>query len=273
MERIKRTFQELEERGEKPLIVYATACDPDCEESIEIFKKIMKFADMVEIGMAFSDPLADGPTIQKAHERALAAGSTTIKVLNLAKKLREAFPEKPLILMGYYNPIFVYGEDNFIKDAKEAGIDGFIVPDLPPEEGMEFSLKVKNAGLSPIFLAAPTSTDERLRLIEKATGDFIYYVSVTGITGEREELAYEKIVKDIERVKRVTGKRTVVGFGISRKEHIINMFKAPDGFVVGSAVVNRIAKKDYQGLEELLSELKEATKCKVLETRASTINR
>ena len=271
MERIKKTFQELEKKGEKPLIVYATACDPDCEESLNIFRRILKFADMVEIGMAFSDPLADGPTIQKAHERAIAAGSTTLKVLKLVKKIRDEFPEKPLILMGYYNPIFVYGEEQFIKDAKEAGVDGFIVPDLPPEEGMEFSLKVKESGLSPIFLAAPTSTDERLKLIEKATGEFIYYVSVTGITGEREKLAYKEIVNDIERVKKITGKRTVVGFGISKKEHIINMFKTPDGFVVGSAVVSRIAEKDYQGLENLLSELKEATKGEVLKAKAPTL--
>lgn len=272
MERIRRTFQELEAKGEKPLIVYATACDPDCDETVEVFRTILSVADMVEVGMPFSDPLADGPTIQKAHERALAAGSTTARVLDLVSRMREEFPEKPIILMGYYNPIFVYGEERFIEDSKRAGADGFIVPDLPPEEGMEFSRKVKESGLSPIFLAAPTSTDERLKLIEEATGEFIYYVSVTGITGEREELAYEEIMRDIERVKRITGKRTVVGFGISRKEHIIKMFRVPDGFVVGSAVVRKVGERDFEGVRRLLVELKGATKGNVLEIKRKTLS-
>ncbi len=259
MERIARTFEELERRGEKPLIVYATACDPDCKRSLDLFRLILEYADMVEVGMPFSDPLADGPTIQKAHERALSAGANTCKVLELVSKLRE-FTDKPIILMGYYNPIFVYGEERFIRDAKSAGADGFIVPDLPPEEGMDFSRKVKSLKLSPVFLAAPTSTDERLKLIREATGEFIYYVSVTGITGEREELAYREIEKDIERVKRITGKRTVVGFGISRPEHIKQMYNSPDGFVVGSAVVKRIETWHLEELRELLASLKSATK-------------
>ena len=162
--------------------------------------------------------------------------------------------------MGYYNPIFVYGEERFIRDAKSAGADGFIVPDLPPEEGMDFARKVKSLKLSPVFLAAPTSTDERLKLIGEVTGEFIYYVSVTGITGEREELAYREIERDIERVKKITGKRTVVGFGISKLEHIKQMYNSPDGFVVGSAVVKRVESWDLAGLRELLSSLKAATK-------------
>lgn len=259
MERIENTFKELETRREKPLIVYAAACDPDCKRSLEVFKVILEFADMLEVGMPFSDPLADGPTIQKAHERALASGANTCRVLELVSKLR-GLTEKPIILMGYYNPIFVYGEDQFIRDAKSAGADGFIVPDLPPEEGMDFSRKVKSLKLSPIFLAAPTSTEERLEAIGRATGEFIYYVSVTGITGEREELAYSEIEKDIERVKRITGKRTVVGFGISKPEHIRRMYNTPDGFVVGSAVVKRIESWNISELRELLSSLKSATK-------------
>ncbi len=260
MERIEKTFTGLKERGEKPLIVYATACDPDCRESVDYFKLILEYADMVEVGMPFSDPLADGPTIQKAHERALRAGANTCRVLELVSELREFAPEKPIILMGYYNPIFVYGEDKFIRDAKSAGVDGFIVPDLPPEEGEDFSRKVKSLKLSPVFLAAPTSTDERLKKIGQLSGEFIYYVSVTGITGEREELAYSQIEGDIERIKRVTGKRAVVGFGISKPEHIRKMYNNPDGFVVGSAVVRRIEKRDKEGLKELLKTLKDATK-------------
>ena len=259
MERIERTFKELEERGEKPLIVYATACDPNCGKSLDVFKLILEYADMVEVGMPFSDPLADGPTIQKAHERALSSGANTCRVLELVSKLRE-FADKPIILMGYYNPIFVYGEERFIRDAKSAGVDGFIVPDLPPEEGMDFARKVKSLKLSPVFLAAPTSTDERLELIGQATGEFIYYVSVTGITGEREELAYAEIERDIERIKRITGKRTVVGFGISKPEHIKRMYNSPDGFVVGSAVVKRVESWNLSELRELLAGLKAATK-------------
>ncbi|RUM88898.1 MAG: tryptophan synthase subunit alpha [Thermovibrio sp.] len=259
MERIRKTFEELEGKGEKPLIVYATACDPDCRKSLDVFKLILEYADMVEVGMPFSDPLADGPTIQKAHERALSSGANTCRVLELVSSLRSD-SDKPILLMGYYNPIFVYGEERFIRDAKSAGVDGFIVPDLPPEEGVDFSRKVKSMKLSPIFLAAPTSTDERLRLIGEVTGEFIYYVSVTGITGEREELAYREIERDIERVKRVTGKRTVVGFGISKPRHIKEMYNTPDGFVVGSAVVKRIENWNLGELRELLSSLKSATK-------------
>ncbi len=259
MERIERTFKELGERREKPLIVYATACDPNCGKSLDVFKLILEYADMVEVGMPFSDPLADGPTIQKAHERALSSGANTCRVLELVSKLRE-FTDKPIILMGYYNPIFNYGEERFIRDAKSAGVDGFIVPDLPPEEGMDFARKVKSLKLSPVFLAAPTSTEERLKLIGQATGEFIYYVSVTGITGEREELAYAEIERDIDRIKRITGKRTVVGFGISKPEHIKRMYNSPDGFVVGSAVVKRVESWNLPELRELLAGLKAATK-------------
>jgi len=260
MERVESLFRALESKGEKPLIIYATGCDPDFETSLNYFRLILKYADMVEVGIPFSDPLADGPTIQKAHERALKAGATVSKILKLVSVLREEFPEKVILLMGYYNPIFVYGEDRFIEDSKKAGVDGFIVPDLPPEEGMEFSEKVKESGLEPIFLAAPTSTDDRLQLIGKGSGSFIYYVSLTGTTGVREELQYERILKDVERVKSITGKKVVVGFGISKKEHIFKLYRAPDGFVVGSAVVNKIENGDFKGLENLLSELKNAIK-------------
>jgi tryptophan synthase alpha chain len=260
MERIERTFRELEERGEKPLIVYATACDPTCRDSLDYFKLILEYADMVELGMPFSDPLADGPTIQKAHERALAAGANTEKVLELLSLLREFAPEKPVLLMGYYNPIFVYGVERFVKDAKTAGADGFIVPDLPPEEGREFSRVAKSLKLSPVFLAAPTSTDERVKMIGEVTGEFIYYVSVTGITGERENLSYREIELDVARIKAISGKRTVVGFGISSPDHIKQMYNTPDGFVVGSAVVKRIEQGDREGLRSLLASLKEATK-------------
>ncbi len=260
MERIRNCFEKLSSRGEKPLIVYATACDPDCRRSLDVFKLILEYADMVEVGMPFSDPLADGPTIQKAHERALAAGANTRKVLELVEKLREFAPQKPIILMGYYNPIFVYGEERFIRDSASAGVDGFIVPDLPPEEGEDFSRKVKSMKLSPVFLAAPTSTDERVKKIGEVTGEFIYYVSVTGITGERDSLAFKEVEKDIQRIKRISGKRTVVGFGISKPEHIKQMYNSPDGFVVGSAVVRRVENWDIEELKELLKGLKAATK-------------
>lgn len=255
MERIEKAFE-----GKKPLIIYATACDPDFNTSLEFFRIILKYADIVEVGMPFSDPLADGPTIQKAHERALKSGANTRKVLELVSILREEFPDKGILLMGYYNPIFVYGEEKFVEDAFRAGADGFIVPDLPPEEGKSFSDFAKSKGLSPVFLAAPTSTDERLKLIAEVTGDFIYYVSLTGTTGAREELDFDAINEDIKRVKTVTGKKVVVGFGISRKRHIISLYEVADGFVVGSAVVKKIETMDKFGLEELLKELKNGIK-------------
>ncbi|WP_457567612.1 tryptophan synthase subunit alpha [Desulfurobacterium sp.] len=255
MGRIEKSFKE-----KKPLIIYATACDPDFDASLEFFRIILRHADIVEVGMPFSDPLADGPTIQKAHERALKSGATTEKVFELVSVLRDEFPDKGLILMGYYNPVFVYGEKRFIEDAASAGVDGFIIPDLPPEEGKAFSGYAKDRGLSPIFLAAPTSTDDRLKLIAEVSGDFIYYVSLTGTTGVREELDYRSIKEDILRVRRISGKKVVVGFGISRKKHIISLYDAADGFVVGSAVVRKIEQGDASGLEELLMELKSGIK-------------
>ncbi|WP_022847209.1 MULTISPECIES: tryptophan synthase subunit alpha [unclassified Desulfurobacterium] len=255
MKRIEKAF-----KGKKPLIIYATACDPDFDTSLEFFRIILKYADVVEVGMPFSDPLADGPTIQKAHERALKSGANTEKVFELVSVLREEFPDKGILLMGYYNPVFVYGEEKFIDDAAAAGADGFIVPDLPPEEGKNFSEYAKRKGLSPVFLAAPTSTDDRLKLIAEVSGDFIYYVSLTGTTGARDELDYPSIKADIERVKKVTEKKVVVGFGISKKKHIISLYGAADGFVVGSAVVKKIEQLDRLGLEELLRELKNGIK-------------
>jgi tryptophan synthase alpha chain len=260
MERIKACFELLEKAGEKPLIVYATACDPRCSKSLEIFRLILRYADMVEIGMPFSDPLADGPTIQKAHVRALSAGANTRRIFELVEELRRDCHDTPFLLMGYYNPIFVYGEKRFVRDAKAIGVDGFIVPDLPPEEGEGFAEFVKSEGLSPVFLAAPTSTDERVAMIGRVTGEFIYYVSVTGITGERESLSFKEIEEDIARIKRITGKRTVVGFGISRGSHIREMYNTPDGFVVGSAVVRRVEENRLEDLRFLLQELKDATK-------------
>ncbi len=260
MNRIKETFEELGRKGEKPFIVYSTACDPNCKDSLKAFKLILKYADIVEVGMPFSDPLADGPTIQKAHERALFAGADTEKVLELVSNLRKEFPKKAIILMGYYNPMYAYGMKKFIEDAKKAGADGFIVPDLPPEEGKNFSKTAKSKGLSPIFLAAPTSNSERLKKIGRSSGDLIYYVSVTGITGEREDLAYEKIGSDIRKIKDITNKKVVVGFGISRPEHIKRMYNLADGFVVGSAVVKYVGRSDFKNLEILLKKLKEATR-------------
>ncbi len=251
MERIKQLFKR------KPLIVYATAFDPNFQESLSNFRLILKFADAVEIGMPFSDPLADGPTIQKAHVRALSAGASTEGVLELVSDLRQDVKDKPIILMGYYNPIFVYGEKKFLKDAKDAGADGIIIPDLPPEEGENLSKIAKDVGIDPVFLAAPTSTDDRLRLIGRVSGSFIYYVSLTGTTGAREELDYRRINLDIERVRNATFKKVIVGFGISKKKHILNLPSA-DGYVVGSAVVKKIEAADKEGLEKLLSELREA---------------
>jgi tryptophan synthase alpha chain len=260
MERIRSCFETLASQGSKPLIVYGVACDPDCEKTLEFFKVIMKYADMLEVGMPFSDPLADGPTIQKAHLRALNAGANTKRVLEIVEKLRKLNNEIPILLMGYYNPILAYGEDDFIRDSKSVGADGFIVPDLPPEEGEEFSRKAKSLKLSPVFLCAPTSTEERIRKIGKVTGELIYYVSVTGITGERDTLAFKEIQEHIYKIKEITGKRTVVGFGISRGSHIRSMYEVPDGFVVGSAVVKFFEREDITGLENLLKELKEAVK-------------
>ena len=253
MERIEKVFE-----NKKPLICYFMAGYPSLEKSYETAKALIEAgADILEVGVPFSDPVADGPTIQVAHEKAVKDGITPINVFELTKRLKEEFPEVPLIAMTYYNPIFVFGEEKFCSLAKENGIDGFIVPDLPPEEAEDFKKVANKHGLATVFLLAPTSHEERIKLIGKMSDGFIYYVSLTGITGERDQLPWEELEEKVKEIKEKTGRYVAVGFGVSKKEHTEKLSKISDGVIVGSAVVKLQGKGDIEGIKKLVKELKE----------------
>ena len=254
-ERLKEIFQ----KGEKLLVAYQMVGYPTLEDSIKSFETLLENgADILELGYPFSDPVADGSTIQVAHEVALENGIRFRDVLNTAKLLREKFPEKPLIVMTYYNPVFKIGLDKFVSSFADAGVDGFIVPDLPPEESGKLKEVVKKYNLALIMLAAPTSTEKRLKLICETTDVFTYYVSVTGITGERDKLPIENLKKKLELYRSVCDKKVVVGFGISKPEHAAAIGKLADGIVVGSHFVKLAGKRDFETLAKNVSSLKKA---------------
>ncbi|MCX7738770.1 MAG: tryptophan synthase subunit alpha [Hydrogenothermaceae bacterium] len=250
---IRKVFE-----GKKPLICYFMAGYPSIEDSLETAKVLIDSgADMLEVGFPFSDPVADGTTIQIAHEKAVKDGITPSKVFEVTKRIKQEYLDVPIVGMTYYNPIFKTGEEEFCKVAKESGVDGFIVPDLPPEEAESFKKIANSYGLSVIFLLAPTSDEKRIRLISGMSDDFIYYVSLTGITGERESLPWEELEEKIRYIKTLTDKKVAVGFGVSKKEHAQRISNVGDGVIVGSAVVKLQGKADFQTLRSLVKELKE----------------
>ncbi|MEJ5172977.1 MAG: tryptophan synthase subunit alpha [Hydrogenothermaceae bacterium] len=242
----------------KPLICYFMAGYPSVEDSVKTaFTLIENGADILEVGFPFSDPVADGPTIQVAHEKAVKDGITPLKVFEITRKIKDRYPDVPLIGMTYYNPIFKTGEEKFCNMAKESGLDGFIVPDLPPEEAEGFRRVANSLGLSVIFLLAPTSDENRIKLISSMSDDFIYYVSLTGITGERDTLPWEELKQKISQIKSITDKKVAVGFGVSKKEHTQILSKIADGIIVGSSVVKLQGKSDFEGIKNLVKDLKE----------------
>jgi tryptophan synthase alpha chain len=250
MNRIDKTFEYLKRRGEKGLISFITAGYPDIGLTRELIIEMEKTGvDVVEIGVPFSDPLADGPIIQKASERALKNGINLRIIMDMVRTLRTK-SEIPLVLMGYYNPIFRYGEENFIKDAVRSGIDGVIIPDLPPEEGVKFIKISKKYGLDVILLLAPTSPEDRIKLISELSSGFIYYVSLAGVTGIRERLS-DSLNIMIKRIKKHTVKPVAVGFGISKPEHAKIASKEADGVVVGSAII-KIIEENLNSRESIL---------------------
>jgi len=239
--RIDEVFRGLKERGEKALIPFITAGDPDLETTRRLALEIAgRGADVLELGIPFSDPLADGPTIQAASTRALKGGVNLEEVLHLAGRIR-AETEVPLVLMGYYNPILQYGLEQTAQTAARLGVDGFIIPDLPLEEAAPWRRAARAAGLAAIFLAAPTSGPERLKTLGRLTRGFLYYVSVTGITGARDDLPRE-LLKELAEVRRLVNCPLAVGFGISRPEQVRLLAPYVDGVVVGSAIVQRVAR-------------------------------
>jgi tryptophan synthase alpha chain len=241
MSRIERRFAKLRDQGRAGLVIYLTAGDPDPETSLALFQGIAAAgADLVEIGMPFSDPMADGPAIQAAGQRALKAGMTLRKTLAMVRTLRERDPDTPYILMGYYNPIYRYGAAAFARDAVEAGIDGTIVVDLPPEEDAELAEPARAAGLAIVRLATPTSDEARLPAIVSNLDGFLYYVAITGITGTRAVDA-AAVHQAVARLRRFTNLPIAVGFGIKNPEQAAEVAKAADAAVVGSVIVDRVA--------------------------------
>jgi len=239
--RIDRTFAALRQQGRKAFVAYVTAGDPDAETSLEIVKGLPGAGvDVIELGMPFSDPMADGPSIQAAGLRALNAGATMVKTLELVRAFREGNDDTPIVLMGYYNPIYIYGVDRFLADAKAAGVDGLIVVDLPPEEDEELCLPAMKAGVNFIRLATPTTDAKRLPAVLANTSGFVYYVSITGITGAAEAQA-DKVASAVGALKQSTELPVVVGFGIKTPDRAREIAAVADGAVVGSALVDSIA--------------------------------
>jgi len=242
MARIDRRFAELSAQNKAALVTFVTAGDPSFDVSLEIVKGLPKAgADLIELGMPFSDPMADGPSIQASSQRALKAGASMIKTLDLVTAFRKQDQETPIVCMGYYNPIYVYGVENFLADALAAGIDGLIIVDLPPEEDDELCLPALAAGLNFVRLATPTTDDQRLPAVLNNTSGFVYYVSITGITGTQEADA-QAIAPEIARIKHHTDLPVCVGFGIKTADHAAAVARIADGVVVGSAIVDQIAQ-------------------------------
>ncbi len=242
MTRIDARFAALQAAGKKAFVAYIMAGDPDYETSFEIVKGLPAAGvDVIELGLPFTDPMADGPTIQLAGQRALEAGQTLNKTLELARRFRETDAETPIVLMGYYNPIYSHGVERFLTDAKEAGIDGLIIVDLPPEEDDELCIPAQAAGLNFIRLATPTTDDKRLPKVLQNTSGFVYYVSITGITGAANAVATD-VGPEVARIKSATDLPIVVGFGIKTPEASREIASVADGAVVGSALVDLIGR-------------------------------
>ncbi len=238
--RIDRRFAQLKTEGRAALVTFLTAGDPDPETSLALLRAIPAAgADVVELGMPFTDPMADGPAIQMSSQRALKAGQTLKKTLAMVRAFRQADDATPLVLMGYYNPIYIYGVDRFLRDAKSAGVDGLIVVDLPPEEDEELCLPALRAGMNFIRLATPTTDDKRLPAVLVNTSGFVYYVSITGITGAAMADP-AKVTAAVARIKRHTKLPVAVGFGVRTAEQAAVIAAGADGVVVGSALVNAL---------------------------------
>jgi tryptophan synthase alpha chain len=238
--RIDRRFAALKKEGRAALVTFTMAGDPDYATSVAILKALPKAgADVIELGMPFTDPMADGPAIQAAGLRALHAGQTLKKTLAAVGDFRAGDEATPIVLMGYYNPIYVYGVDRFLADAKAAGVDGLIVVDLPPEEDAELCLPAMQAGLNFIRLATPTTDEKRLPAVLTNTSGFVYYVSITGITGAAAPDP-GKVATAVARIKRHTKLPVCVGFGVRTAAHACAIAESADGVVVGSALVEAI---------------------------------
>jgi tryptophan synthase alpha chain len=240
--RIDRRFAALKQEGRAALVTFTMAGDPDYETSLAIAKALPEAgADVIELGMPFTDPMADGPAIQAAGVRALKSGQRMTRTLDLVREFRKTDDATPIVLMGYYNPIYIYGVDRFLVDAKTAGVDGLIVVDLPPEEDDELCLPTLKAGLNFIRLATPTTDDKRLPVVLNNTSGFVYYVSITGITGAAAP-DVGKVSAAVARIKRHTRLPVAVGFGVRTAEQARAIAENADGVVVGSSLVDALCQ-------------------------------
>ncbi len=240
--RIEKRFAALKQEGRAALVTFTMAGDPDTGTSLALMKALPKSgADVIELGMPFTDPMADGPAIQAAGQRALKGGQRMTKTLAMVSEFRKGDDATPIVLMGYYNPIYIYGVDKFLADAKAAGVDGLIVVDLPPEEDEELCLPALKAGLNFIRLATPTTDDKRLPAVLNNTSGFVYYVSITGITGSAVPDT-SKVNTAVARIKRHTDLPVAVGFGVKNAANARAIAQGADGVVVGSALIDVLAK-------------------------------
>lgn len=242
MSRLQSRFAALNQENRAALVTFVTAGDPDYATSLEILKGLPEVgADVIELGMPFTDPMADGPAIQLANIRALGNGQNMQKTLQMVREFRAGNQDTPLVLMGYYNPIFCYGVERFVADAKEAGVDGLIVVDLPPEHNDELCDPAQAAGIDFIRLTTPTTDDARLPTVLNGSSGFVYYVSVAGVTGAGAA-TMDQVEEAVARLRRHTDLPLCIGFGIRTPEHAAEVARRADGAVVGSALIDRIAK-------------------------------
>ena len=238
--KLDRTFEQLRQRGEKALIAYVMAGDPSLKDTEQLVVELEQAgADIIELGVPFSDPIADGPVIQQAAERALRSGTTLRSILSMVTRLR-ARTKIPLVLMAYYNNIHAFGPERFCQEAAQAGIDGLILPDMPPDEAGPLKGPAAAAGLPLIFLLAPTSTAARRAFVARQSQGFVYYVSLTGITGAKLRNVAD-VGKNVEKIRKITHVPVAVGFGVATPEDAANVAAIADGVIVGSAIVKLIA--------------------------------
>ena len=248
--RIDTRFAALKAEGRAGLVTFITAGDPDLETSFDILKGLPDAgADLIELGMPFTDPMADGPAVQASSLRALKAGHTTKKTLNLVRRFRELDSDTPIVLMGYYNPIYSYGNEKFLADAKSAGVDGLIIVDLPPEEDDELCIPAKAAGLNFIRLATPTTDAARLPKVLSNTSGFVYYVSITGVTGTAIPDS-DRVKTAVAAIKAHTDLPVGVGFGVNTAEQAQEIAIGADAVVVGSALVSQVEKAQVEGTQD-----------------------
>jgi len=264
MSRLKSAFRNLKKKNAKAFIAFITAGFPSLAATGKLIPELEKAgADIIELGVPFSDPMADGPIIQYASQEALKKGVTLEKILKLVQKAR-AHTDIPICLMTYYNPVLSFGEERFVKQAVSAGVDGLILPDLPPEEGVLLRKAADACGLDIISFIAPTTPPERLRFIARAARGFIYYLSLTGVTGPRQGIAGD-LASNVRRIKKVTDKPVCVGFGVSSHAQVAGIQKSADGVIVGSAIVRKI--REYK--DDPLLEVKVARFVRSLKGRSA----